>query len=660
MAYWKTIAKNTRPLDSFGVATSHTAGSGGDREFHEIEFAVVLDIVLDLKHPIYSGMHPMQPTIDSKRWPVDLKDRPPKDIDLDLSWIGRALVRPLVSEKLTEKDQLVWAYPLENNFSEYPLLNETVLIFNQDNKLYYSRKVNHRNWPNNNLDFTLEGASSGQSNTVLFSKAPFTGRMESKTNWKGDSGYHGYAGKYYYANPKIRTIHRFEGDLVVESRHGSEVIMKAFDKTRGNDVGDSKYPDYKDGGNPMLILRNRQRQLLEVGQTLSLKHSPNPATVVGTIEEKNVGGYLDENINHDGASIYMTCGQTVSEWVTTCYKRMFHDEKDEEVAKFKGPSSFKYPKPMKGDQIVINSDRLVLSARYEEILAYSKKRFGICTDNEFTVDAHQQMVFSTHTKIVLNSPAIYLGQYDATNEPVLLGQTTVNWLYELCNWLLEHTHWYKHSHVDAGTESPSKTQVPVQVAQLIALRDRLHKLMSRRVYVVGGGLEAGQDGASIPEGTAPVKIQVYDSGAGAPGGFKGKNYRIGVAAAAAKYGGAVDAAFGPEGVASDSPESSTATPEQKATDQAPNDEQKVEALKELPQEEKAAVAKGGGCGGRAAKKTGIYAPKDGSTPVTSSAEVAKWEERDRLLTAAGILETDHNPPPEVDVEDWKQVVAGFK
>jgi hypothetical protein len=524
MAYWKSSSKNTRPLDSYGVATNHTAGQSGNREFHELEAGVVLDIVLDLKHPIFTGAHSQQTKIDVKHWPLDLTDSPPAEGDPDLSWMGRALIRPLVSGQIIKKDQLRWAYPMESNVSEYPLINETVMLLEQDGKLYYTRKLNFRNWANNNLDFTIEGGITGQSNMELFSNSPYTGRMETNTDWKADSGYHGYAGKYYWGSHKMRTLRRFEGDILLESRFGSCVLMKAFDKNRGNDVGDPKLPDYKNSGNAMLILRNRQRKLKKVGQTLSLEHSPNPATIVGTVEEKNVGGNLEENINHDGSSMYMTSGMTISEWVTTCYKRMWHDTKDEEVSKFKGSSGFTYP-TLNGDQIVINSDRLILSSRYAETFHYSKKRYAIVTDNEYTVDAHQQMVFTTHTKTVFNSPAIYLGQYDATNEPVLLGQTTVNWLYELCNWLLAHTHWHKHSHEDAGKESPSQTQTPVQVQQLIALRDKLHKLMSRRVYVVGGGLEAGQDGASIPEGTPPVKITVYDSGAGAPGGFKGQNYR---------------------------------------------------------------------------------------------------------------------------------------
>ena len=97
-------------------------------------------------------------------------------------------------------------------------------------------------------------------------------------------------------------------------------------------------------------------------------------------------------------------------------------------------TSFKFPKLM-GDQIVINSDRIIISAKKNEMFQYSKKRMSFVTDDEYTVDAHNQIVITTNNKTVLNSPAIYLGEYNQTNEPVLLGQTTVNWLYDFCNWM---------------------------------------------------------------------------------------------------------------------------------------------------------------------------------------------------------------------------------
>ena len=517
MSYWKFNNKNTRTLDNFGLPTNQTPRGTTPTEFYPMELGVVLDIVLDENHPIFSVGNKLHSKIDSERWPVDLTGVPASSTDKDLSWIGKALIRPLVSEKLTSKDQLLWAFPLENNISEYPLINETVVLVSYNGQLYYSKKVNYHNWPNNNLDFTMETSVTGKPNTDLFSINPFTGSKESLTDSRAGSGFHGYAGKYFVANNKIRTIKRFEGDLLIESRFGQTIHMTAYDNNRVNDIGDPRYKDYANGGNPMIIIRNRQRPLVKAGQKLIPNKKLPP--IIGTDQEKNVGGYLEENINHDGTSIYITSGKTISQYVTSCYKKMYGN--GEEVAKFQGPSSFSMP-VLSGDQFVLNTDRIILSSRYGETLHFSKKKYGIVTDSEYTVDAHRQIVLTTNTKTVINSPAIYLGEYDNSNEPVLLGQTTVNWLYQFCNAMLQHTHWYKHSHRNAGEESPSVTQAPVELQPIIALRDSLHTLLSRRVFVTGGGFAPGQNGGSISDGSDPLSIST-GQGTGIPGGWKGSN-----------------------------------------------------------------------------------------------------------------------------------------
>ena len=107
---------------------------------------------------------------------------------------------------------------------------------------------------------------------------------------------------------------------------------------------------------------------------------------------------------------------------------------------------------------------------------------------------------------------------------MLLGQTTVNWLYELCNWMLTHTHWYKHTHPHVGQSDPPQTQTSVQVMKLQVLRDSLQSIMSRRVFVTGGGFAPGQNGGSIPVGAKPVSISI-PSGDGVSGGWQGVNHR---------------------------------------------------------------------------------------------------------------------------------------
>lgn len=521
MSYWKSTGKNIRTMDNFGLATAQSAGvnGGASGEFYELEVGIVLDIVLDDTHPIFKQNKSFI-SIDSNRWPADLENKPSLPTDVDLTWIGRALVRPTTSQPTTEKDKLTWALPLESNISEYPLINETVVLVKYGDKLFYTRKLNIHNWPNNNLDFSIESSVSGQKNTELYKTTPtaFSGPI-SETKYRGGPDYSGVAGRYYIANNKIRTVKRFEGDFVLESRFGQTIHFTAYDGNRANDVGDNKNVDYKNGGNPMILIRNRQRPLIKQGQKFQ-SHKKLP-TLIGTTQEKNVGGYIEEDINYDGSSLHITSGQTISKWVTTCYKKIYGD--GEEVPSFNGNSTFKFP-TLNGDQIVINTDRLILSSRYGESLHFSKKRYAVVTDEEYTVDAHQQLILTSNTKAVINAPAIYLGEYDVTDEPVLLGQTAVNWMYEMCNWLLEHTHWYKHSHTDAGKESPSQTQLPVQVQKLINLRDKLHTLLSRRVFVTGGGLADGKNGGSITDGAEPTNVNV-STGQGVPGGWKGSNYR---------------------------------------------------------------------------------------------------------------------------------------
>lgn len=508
MPYWNTPKNASVNLDSNTLLNS---SSPKRIEFYEIEPAIVLDVILDKTHPYFANKKSPQHTLNPTQWPPDLNGLPAKSNDLDYSWIGRVLVRLYYSQQMVEKEDLVWAIPLESNISEYPLLNEVVGVVSYLGKYYYTRKVNLFNTPNSNADFAIEPSIGGYNSSAISSMKgnrelmldgdtttdtykAFQGPI-SKTSPKGGQGFEGALGRYFLINPHIRSLKRREGDLVVESRFGQSIRFGAYDDNRNNDQGSKDYKDYygevkytingkgykTGGGNPMILIRNRQRDA----------KADNP-------DEKNVGGYMLEDINNDGSSIHMTSGITPSNFKTTCLKKMFADG-NEETREFAPPgcSNFIYPSPLNGDQLIANSDRIIISARSDEMFHYSKKRMAFVTDSEFTVDSHDQIVMTTNVKTVFNSPAIYLGEYDQTAEPVLLGQTTIDWLYQLCNWLLTHTHWHIHTHPDAGQAQSDKTQLPVQTAKLKQLRNTLGSLLSRRVFTTGGGYAPGQDGTEI-------------------------------------------------------------------------------------------------------------------------------------------------------------------
>ena len=496
MSYFKNKAgiSGYSKMDEIGLSALNVASSGGlTPEFYEMEPAVVLDVILDDKHPVLNSKK-----VDISSLPENYKDADPNPKDIDYSWIGRALVRQCFSQQAMAKENLSWAIPLDvTGVVEYPLINETVIIIKYFGNLYYTKRLNIKGLINNSGDYRLEqlyGINDGSKTT--------TDVISLLTNKKHlTSDFYGSLGNYFLTNNKIRRLKKFEGDTAIESRFGQSIRFSTYDNNRNNDTGEAV--DYKGGGNPMILIRNRQRKLAKDSPDTSNKKLP-PIPKI-TEQEKNVGGLIEEDINHDGSSIHITSGQTVTKWVPTVSKAMFESGKEEQpLFSPPGCSKFEYPKSLNGDQIVINSDRLILSSRAAETFHYSKKRYGIVTDSECTIDAHDQIVLTTNNKTVINSPAIYLGQYDETAEPAALGQSTVDWLYKLCEWLSTHVHWYIHTHPDigdgglTGQSNPLETNISRQITELKLLREDLNGILSRRVFITGGGGARGADGG-IPK-----------------------------------------------------------------------------------------------------------------------------------------------------------------
>lgn len=545
-----------------------------------LKLATVVDIILNYDHPYFNPKENINiakelKTVNSDQLPIGYNNLPANNNDIDYSFIGRAKVRIIDEENRIDESRLRWAIPLNSCITQYPLLNECVLIIEIGKDLYYTNPFNYYNFTAVNASFNIESGLNIKSTSAVPSSykiALKNNDTESINKFKLKQSYiappsitsvfrSGYLGENYIFNPYIRTLYKNEGDTIIESRFGQSIRFSAYDNT--NNDTDNKGESRKDlsynlnrnilsksanggFGNPLITIRNRQRNL-------GLKNAPQklhpklPEIPPITDPEKYYGGQIVEDINNDGSTIELNSGIRKSKWVTTCYKSMFgitlNNDPTEEQPNFNPINSTKFIFPeLDGDQIVINTDRLILSSRFGETFHYSKKRYGIVTDNEYTVDANDQIVITTNGITCINSPQIFLGQYGETNEPAVLGQTAVDWLYDLCNWLLNHVHWYHHvhpyphSHPDAGRETPSntidasaeQTQAPVQQIKLKLLRDNLHKLLSRRVFLVGGGYACGSDGVlpanSNGECQLPVKINTV-TGDGVIGSFYGKNRR---------------------------------------------------------------------------------------------------------------------------------------
>lgn len=70
------------------------------------------------------------------------------------------------------------------------------------------------------------------------------------------------------------------------------------------------------------------------------------------------------------------------------------------------------PQDYKGNQVIINSDRLLFNAKSDSILLFSDKVIGFSTNGSFHFDTSPDKDTS---KFIINSPNIYLGlEYDNT------------------------------------------------------------------------------------------------------------------------------------------------------------------------------------------------------------------------------------------------------
>jgi hypothetical protein len=255
--------------------------------FYELEEAVVLDVVLDETHPIFSSA-----ILSVDTWPPNIDGSEPNPSDNDYSWIGRVRFRFLNSQVNEEKETLNWAFPVENTgIVEYPLMNEIVIVGKYRDQYFYTRKLNVNSTINSNADFSAE-RTSGQvdKNINEYSEdGAYTG-PQSKINFSGGDDYTGILGNYFKFNPKIRGLKLYEGDTILQSRFGSSIRFGAYDNNRGNDNGLGEYSD--NGGNPMILIRNRQAPIkLPQGYTGK--------------------GYTVEDINKDGSSIHLTSGKTI-------------------------------------------------------------------------------------------------------------------------------------------------------------------------------------------------------------------------------------------------------------------------------------------------------------------------------------------------------------
>ena len=346
--------------------------------------------------------------------------------------------------EIVEED---YAFPFDKNNFTFPIKGETVTIIKIEGETFYlpysvTTYANYREKVRLKIS-AEEIDNSIDANTAKdYNEIQKTGGANKTVPNKTKENSGGYN-----INEKIKFLNPKNGDTIISGRVGNTIRFSELFLTE-----DGK------SSSPGIFIRNKQNPELDV---------------------KSIGTLVDEDFNKDGTSIYITSNKT---------KIPFKETTKKQKVAFKDfPSSEK----LKGDQLFVNSDRIVLSAKSKEFIIFGKSNTGIITDGRFTVDSqgdthiqsNSNIVLQTNRNIVLETDGtgnIWLGGVKPTTsqagedfQKMVMGGELIKILEDL---------------IDECTKIQIPTGVgpsgkPVNSAAFRAIKGRLKTILSARNYL---------------------------------------------------------------------------------------------------------------------------------------------------------------------------------
>ena len=255
------------------------------------------------------------------------------------------------------------AKPLNSNFKQTPVQGEYVLIQRFFGEYYYTPQVNIFNHPNNSSyqGFSTRFLNDRSNNDETIEKDN-TGIVENKSANQVRT-----LGDNFLSNFNFRQIIPEEGSVTLNGRFGNSIRL---------------------GSNIKNSLQNSPNIKLRAGQ-LQDATKFGEENLVEDLDSKPISAGVEENINSDGSSLWMTTDETVSITPATLEDTNIYPT---EVA----------PAEFGGKQIILNSGRLIFNSKEDGILGFSNGPVDFSTLNTFGVSAKQGLN--------LYSPTISIGR----------------------------------------------------------------------------------------------------------------------------------------------------------------------------------------------------------------------------------------------------------
>jgi hypothetical protein len=271
----------------------------------------------------------------------------------------------------------------------------------------------------------------------------YTGTVNIWNNNQQNSPTDDNLGKTFSENNDVKKLLSFEGDRIYQGRKGNGIRFGSTVKFRANV---NEWSSTGEDGDPITILVN--------GYVTTNTGSSAP----------NV-----EEINKEKSSIYLTTTQTLP----LAPGASIINPRTKTIL----------PKDYSSSQIILNSDRITLNSKKDEILLFAKTNIELNSDSIININAGGL----TH----INSPSIALGtRPDGTypTEPVLLGNKTYSLFLEIFGTLTTLAGFLSSATVATTEGAVCVTDCNLAGEQLFAdidnLLAKLETITSEKVYTI--------------------------------------------------------------------------------------------------------------------------------------------------------------------------------
>jgi hypothetical protein len=289
---------------------------------------LVVDVILDEYHPAY--------------------DPDSRDVgSIKVTLFGQTNG---IADKLKD-----WAYPINNNIKQAPIIGEVVIIHRILDALFYTSTVPIAHKVQQNAMIKLNDVLNRRLEKT---KSKYLYRLQ---NLKTED--HKF-GKYFKADNRVRQLKLFEGDVLIQGRMGNSIRL-----------GSSRIQ----GGNadlaPTIILRTGQAKNIE--RENSSKQNQYASTL--------------EDINGDASSIWMTSDQSIDLKVVTKNAGSHYRSIMERVSVFNKAS------------IILNSDRVVLSSKKSNIMLFSNNEIYMNSFKRASIDTDESIFLTANLDLQIKN-----------------------------------------------------------------------------------------------------------------------------------------------------------------------------------------------------------------------------------------------------------------